>query len=73
TTPHADSLVWKIIHKFATIDLSLSNAKIHLQAHFGGHFIDVNWQPVLWAVMNAKWDAQATLTAINPLKKAAIH
>ena len=51
TTPHADPLTWKIIYEFATTDLSLLNAEIHLQAHLSNHFVDVDWQPALQAVI----------------------
>ncbi|KIK76167.1 hypothetical protein PAXRUDRAFT_18399 [Paxillus rubicundulus Ve08.2h10] len=71
-TPHADPLAWKIIHEFATTDLSLPNAKIHLQAHLSGHFIDADWKPALQAVMNAKGDHQAALIAIKPLEEMAM-
>ena len=72
TTPHADPLAWKIIYKFATTDLSLPNAKIRLQAHLGNRFVDVDWWPALWAIMDAEGDHQAAVMAIKPLEQAAM-
>ncbi|KAF9220550.1 hypothetical protein BS17DRAFT_759531 [Gyrodon lividus] len=73
TTPHADPLAWKIIYEFAMTDLSLPNAEIHLQAHLGNRFIDADWRPALWAVMDAEGDPQAAVLAIKPLEQAAMR
>ncbi|KAI6141329.1 hypothetical protein BKA82DRAFT_4362456 [Pisolithus tinctorius] len=55
--PHADPVGWQIIREFATTEMSLPNAEAHLAAHLGCHYVDVDWQPALTAVMDAEGDA----------------
>ncbi|KAJ8591213.1 hypothetical protein M405DRAFT_814739 [Rhizopogon salebrosus TDB-379] len=71
TRPHIDPVAWKIVHTFATTQMSLPDAERDLQAHLGERYIDLDWRPALKAVMDAEGDTEAASNAINTLKQAA--
>ncbi|KIO01472.1 hypothetical protein M404DRAFT_150000 [Pisolithus tinctorius Marx 270] len=51
--------------------MSLPNAEAHLAAHLGCHYVDVDWQPALTAVMDAEGDVTTAMKAIEPLADTA--
>ncbi|KIK81066.1 hypothetical protein PAXRUDRAFT_156963 [Paxillus rubicundulus Ve08.2h10] len=66
--PTCDSAAWSSILDFAngTIN-SLPEGKNRLCAHFGTQFIFTQWKTAFDAVLGAKNDASAAITAVNKL------
>jgi len=71
TPPHADPIAWKIIHEFATTNMSRPNAEIRLQAHLGNSYSAADWEPAL-KVITEEEDADEAINTIASLEKAAL-
>ncbi|KAG1767808.1 hypothetical protein EDD22DRAFT_741963, partial [Suillus occidentalis] len=63
--PHNDPVAWKIVHEFASSEMSLPEAETRLEHHLTDRYADTDWRPALKAIMDAEGDIDAALNAIR--------
>ena len=63
-----DEQAWSLIHNFATTNMTLPNAETALKTLWGDGYVEEKWWPALKAVMDAKNDILAALSAIKKIQ-----